>query len=169
MGIFDKIEHKFLVVGHSFSAADRDFAQVEKRWKTSKAEVMNDVKDVIHAARVQKPFKTLDMTGQFFEFKEVSKNLINTLKLEISKAAWICIEKENLGVVKIKTTFNEAENWKCTNVLKKGVNVNSLASSTFSKLPEHQSLKESKKSDVRQIIPFLKEENKMFFENLLAV
>lgn len=42
------------------------------------------------------------MTGQLFDFDEVSKNSINTLKLEISKAAWMCIEKENPGVVKIK-------------------------------------------------------------------
>lgn len=43
LGLFDRIEHKFLVVGHSFSAADQDFALIEKHWKISKTEVVADV------------------------------------------------------------------------------------------------------------------------------
>ena len=41
IGMFDKIEHKFLMVGHSFGSADRDFALIEQRWKVaSKNQVM---------------------------------------------------------------------------------------------------------------------------------
>ncbi|KAG5890873.1 hypothetical protein JTB14_002816 [Gonioctena quinquepunctata] len=40
--MFDCIEHKFLVVGHSFSAADRNFAIIEKRWKLVRTETLGD-------------------------------------------------------------------------------------------------------------------------------
>lgn len=60
-GFFDTIEHKFLISGHSFSASDRDFALIEKRAKTEKLEVPDDVKRCIESARTIRPFTTLDM------------------------------------------------------------------------------------------------------------
>uniref|UniRef100_A0A1B6LD94 DUF7869 domain-containing protein n=1 Tax=Graphocephala atropunctata TaxID=36148 RepID=A0A1B6LD94_9HEMI len=61
-GMFDEVEHKFLISGHSFSSADRDFALIEKTAKHSKMESVEDVKKVIERARPSKPFKVLDMT-----------------------------------------------------------------------------------------------------------
>ncbi|KAG8265647.1 hypothetical protein J6590_090340, partial [Homalodisca vitripennis] len=44
VGIFYQIDHKFVVVGHSFLATDRDFALIEKRWTHCNDEVMSDIK-----------------------------------------------------------------------------------------------------------------------------
>lgn len=42
-GMFTEIEHKYLVSGHSFSSADRDFAHIEKKEKHSNMESIDDI------------------------------------------------------------------------------------------------------------------------------
>ncbi|PSN44926.1 hypothetical protein C0J52_15005, partial [Blattella germanica] len=56
-GICDRIEHKFLMSGHIFSALDRDFALIEKRAKCSKMQTMEDIKIVISIARPSRPYR----------------------------------------------------------------------------------------------------------------
>lgn len=167
IGIFDRIDHKFLVVGHSYSSADRDFAIIEKNWKKCKAEVMTDLKNVIISARTKNPFKVVDMAGKFLDLKKVSKDTISTTKLAISKASWIRVERETPGIVKSKRTFNELEPWLEVPVFKKHVDVTKVTSSCFTTLLK-PNVAESKKNDIRQVIPFLKEENRQFYNTLLG-
>ncbi|CAH2207420.1 jg21599, partial [Pararge aegeria aegeria] len=56
LGIFDEIEHKFLITGHSYLNCDRDFALIEKRKKLCSPMVPNDLIKMIEEARY-KPFK----------------------------------------------------------------------------------------------------------------
>lgn len=70
--IFDTIQHNFLLTGHSYSSADRDFGVIEKRAKLSRMQVMNDMKEAILSERVTKPFKVLEMQGKFLDFDSAS-------------------------------------------------------------------------------------------------
>ncbi|KAG5872208.1 hypothetical protein JTB14_029817 [Gonioctena quinquepunctata] len=81
--MFDSIEHKFLVVGHSFSAADRNFAIIEKRWKLVRAETLGDVQKCRVSARHERPFKVLQIGGTFLDFDKAAESVINTKKLDI--------------------------------------------------------------------------------------
>nr|CAI5857975.1 unnamed protein product [Callosobruchus analis] len=111
IGLFDAIEQRFLVSGHSFMPCDRDFALIEKRKRTMKAYIPEDLIDVIKSARYNPPFE------------EAADMYLNTSKLQISQAAAIRIEKQNPAMVKIKTTVSDLVPWEEVNVLKKGKSV----------------------------------------------
>lgn len=55
-GIYEAINHKFLVRGHTFLENDRDFAQIEKRKKSAKALVPDNWLTVVKEAKLTKPF-----------------------------------------------------------------------------------------------------------------
>ncbi|KAJ4440835.1 hypothetical protein ANN_10681 [Periplaneta americana] len=98
--MFDKIEHKFLMVGHSFGSADRDFAVIEQCWKlTSNNQVLEHVATAIKEARPSRPFKTFHMGGKFFDIDGAASLTINTSKFKISKTAKV--EKSALSVVQL--------------------------------------------------------------------
>lgn len=61
IGLFDSIEQRFLVSGHSFMPCDRDFALIEKRKRLMKAYIPEDLIEVIHSARYNPPFEVIDM------------------------------------------------------------------------------------------------------------
>lgn len=111
-GMFDEVEHKFLISGHSFSSADRDFAIIEKTAKNSKMETVEDVKKVIKSARFSKPFKVLDMTDNFFDFDRASAAYINTTKLGISKITWMKVTRNSPGFVFCKDNFSDLGDFK---------------------------------------------------------
>ena len=46
-GMFQNIEQKFLVSGHSFLPCDSDFALIEKREAVTKAYVLNDLHKIV--------------------------------------------------------------------------------------------------------------------------
>ncbi|KAJ4442757.1 hypothetical protein ANN_04348 [Periplaneta americana] len=103
MGMIDKMEHKFLMVGHSFGSADCDFALLEQCWKiTSNNQVLEHVATAIEEARPFRPFKTFRMGGKFFHIDEAASLTINTSKLKISKTTWIMAEKSAPDVVEIR-------------------------------------------------------------------
>lgn len=55
-GIYEAINHKFLVRGHTFLENDIDFSQIEKRKKTAKVLVPDDWLMVMREAKLTKPF-----------------------------------------------------------------------------------------------------------------
>lgn len=55
-GIYEAINHKFLVRGHTFLENDIDFSQIEKRKKTAKVLVPDDWLTVVREAKLTKPF-----------------------------------------------------------------------------------------------------------------
>ena len=165
-GVFDEIDHKYLVSGHSYLSCDRDFAQIEKKKKVTKCEVPLDIVRLLVSTCHKNPFMaTLMQEEDFFYFKSAAKSFLNTKKLEIKKVHWIRITKENPGVISTKKTFNEIEPWSQTKVLRKGVKLEDLK-----QLPEHlnpiNNMKKEKKDDLKTMIPFLKEENKDFYRKL---
>ncbi|KAG8246272.1 hypothetical protein J6590_087986 [Homalodisca vitripennis] len=79
-GIFESVQHKFLLSGHSFSVADRDFAIIEKKCRSARMQVMEDLQKVIEEARPSKPFKVLKMADHFFDFDKAASSCIDTKK-----------------------------------------------------------------------------------------
>ena len=165
-GMFDKIEHKFLMVGHSFGSADRDFALIEQRWKvTSNNQVLEHVATAIKEAR---PFKTFRMGAKFFDIDEAASLTISTSKLTISKAAWFMVEKSAPGVVKIGESFNEISDFKSYKILKPGITMENIAKIQIQALLATVSLSAMKKEDLRKMFPYVDQENLESFLHLLT-
>lgn len=162
--MFDVIEHKFLVTGHSFSSADRDFAIIEKRAKVSRMETVEDVVKVISEARPTKPFKTVDMTDKFFDFDSVGETYITTKKLGISSVSLIKVCKDQPNDVLFKKTF--FGDWQKCRVLKKGVKIEDLTKMEIIKLPTSVPIKETKKKDLKKMIGYISPENREFYNKL---
>lgn len=165
IGMFDTIEHKFLVTGHSFSSADRDFAVIEKRAKKcTQMETVEDVMKVIATARPTKPFKVLNMGENFFNFDLAGENYITTKKLGISSLSLMKVCKDEPNNVLFKKTF--FGEWQKCHVLKKGVKIEDLTKMTLEKLPNSVEISENKKKDLRVMLDYISEANRVFYANL---
>ncbi|XP_072399045.1 LOW QUALITY PROTEIN: uncharacterized protein [Diabrotica undecimpunctata] len=169
--VFETIDHKFLVSGHSFSASDRDFALIEKRTRQCKLINMQDVMKAIVTARPSRPYKVLNMGDEktFFDFDAASSAFLNTAKLGISTAVWIRVSKDNPGTVMYKKSYSDLAPWESCIVLKLGITATTIKNATLSSLPNSLPLKESKKKDITAMLQFLDDDNKQYFLNILTV
>ncbi|KAJ4450003.1 hypothetical protein ANN_01410 [Periplaneta americana] len=169
MGIIDKMEHKFLMVGHSFGSADRDFVLIEQCWKvTSNNQILEHVAIAIEELIPSTPFRTFLMGGKFFDIDEPASLTINTSKLKISKTTWIMIEKLAPGVVEIRESFNEISDFKSYKVLKPGVTLENIAKIQIQALPATAALSAMKKENLQKMLPYIDQENREFFLHLFA-
>lgn len=166
--IFDTIQHNFLLTGHSYSSADRDFGVIEKRAKLSRMQVMNDVKEAILSARVTKPFKVLEMQGKFLDFDSASAKYLDTKPLQISKITSMKLTNTEKGAVFYKKTYGGLEAWNKVQVLKKGVQQDDVSKFLLNKLDDGVELSQAKKNDIAKMIPYLDENNKEFYRKLVA-
>ncbi|XP_038218959.1 uncharacterized protein LOC119837446 [Zerene cesonia] len=87
-----KIDHKFLVSGHSYMSCDQDFGLIEKKKRFFKnIFVLKDWEQVILAARKNKPFKIVSMNKDlFFSCKILEKNITNRkIAIDKGKVEWL--------------------------------------------------------------------------------
>ncbi|KAJ8926657.1 hypothetical protein NQ314_020959 [Rhamnusium bicolor] len=92
-GIYEKVEQKFLVSGHSYLTCDRDFTQIEKRNRVVKNYTPENIGKMIAEARYQRPFNVVYMQRKDFkDFQSMADEYLNTTKLQISQVVWIKIE-----------------------------------------------------------------------------
>lgn len=168
-GILDKVQHKFLVSGHSFLSCDRDFAIIEKRKKVGKPFVPLDLVRMIATAREVQPFVVIMMQKDVFDFKKASNRFLYTLKLNISKIQWIKIVKETPGKVQIRETLNDLESWKTVTILKKGVNLQEVENLELPPLTSEAHISEEKKQNLRDMIDYLPDpDHKRFFKEVIS-
>lgn len=168
-GIFENIQHNFLISGHSFMACDRDFALIEKRKRVMKAMVPQDLHKVIMSAKYDPQFQIIDMESSgFWNLKEVAENLIDTKKMNISKAVMICIDKEDPGVARVKYTYSDVEMWKEVSILKKNKTIQDVKETVLKHLPPENKISDNKKKSLRSMIDFLEnKEHKDYYRKLL--
>lgn len=167
-GHFDEVNHKYLISGHSFLSCDRDFAQIEKRRRREKCQVPMDLVRLMVTATPKNPFTVALMQKEdFFDFKSAAEATVQTTSLKISKAHWVRISKDNPGKVGIRETLNDVEEWKVTNVFKKNINVHNVKTMELQTLDCTSRISEEKKANLRSTLPYIKEENKSFFQDLL--
>lgn len=130
--LFDTIEHKFLVSGHSFLPCDRDFALIEKRKRVCKAFVPEELHPIIESSTHTNKFKVIDMLeNRFLNIQAAADSLINTKNLNVSKVSCMRFSADKPGIVETKITFSEAKVWETTRILKKGKAVQDLRNTEF--------------------------------------
>ncbi|KAJ4443280.1 hypothetical protein ANN_04948 [Periplaneta americana] len=136
-----------------------DMQQVKKHF------VPDDVMNTITTARNKQPFKVVQMKGSYFmDFQQAADMIINTTKVNISSASWIKITTP--GVIQIKKTFGEIEEWETIRVLKKGWRSEDFKTITFSEVTGAKRLSSEKKRDLRNMMEYLPEVHKQFYSEL---
>lgn len=169
-GIFETIEHKFLVSGHSFLQCDRDFALIEKRKRKVKAMVPEDLKDIILSSSHTGRFEVVDMCERFFNTQSSADTIINLKNVNISKVVHLKLDKNNPGVLFSKESFSEVAPWKKTNILKKGKRPSDLNNIELLALPNENKITENKKKHLLSMIPYLENaEHQLFYKKLLNI
>lgn len=166
--IFTEINQKFLVKGHTYMSCDRNFGHIEKRKRLEKCQVPHDlVSMILTASHKRHSMVTVMQPEDFYNFKLAADHFIDTKKLQISKAQWIRVSTNKPGIIQIKETFSDIETWKEVMVFKKNIKADALVRYQIPLLPQNNKLSTEKKRDLKRMIPFLKEENKHFFEDLV--
>lgn len=94
--MFDQIDHKFLVHGHTFLPNDRDFSHIEKKKASAIVYVPNQWEDIIASCWQSNPFQIQHMTSDhFFDFGDLEKKFTRCIKdtskkdVLISKVTWM--------------------------------------------------------------------------------
>ena len=72
--MFQRIDHKFLVRGHTYLPNDRDLSHTEKKKASSRVYVPSQWEGVIVSCRQSNPFQIQRMTSDlFFDFGDLEK------------------------------------------------------------------------------------------------
>ena len=166
-GIFERVEIKFLVSGHSYMPSDRDFGIIEKRKKNVKCMVPDELENMVATARVKNPFKVMKMgEGDFLDLASLANKYLDTSKLKITKASAICFTSEKKGKLLMKTSFDE-ENWTEFSVFKKGQTFSDLPSlGNVPQLPLSSKISAEKQKDLLAMVPFLDVKYREFYTSL---
>lgn len=109
-GLFDSVEHRFLVVGHTHLPSDRDFAIIEKYKKKMKSAYdPQDWYNAVKNCKRNNPFEVTFMKREeFFSFKFLEENITKKKVTDekdnvcFSKICVFRFEKNNINVMKIK-------------------------------------------------------------------
>lgn len=131
-------------------------------------QVMEDLENVIKQARPTKPFRVLKMYDRFFDFEKKSfwvhwykKTWYHSGFFDQNNqtTAWYCVLQKN---------FSDLCDWENFHVLKKGKTMKDIAAVELEILPAIVPLAPNKQKDLSTIIDYVDENNKDFFQQLLA-
>lgn len=110
----DRIDHKFMVSGHSYLPNDSDFGLVEKEIRGKTIFVADDWYSIIKTARRSKKFMLVQMQQEDFLNTDSLHNAITKRKKNASGAAvnwlsiqWLMYKKEKPFTIFYKETLNE--------------------------------------------------------------
>ncbi|CAH1984166.1 unnamed protein product [Acanthoscelides obtectus] len=115
-GVFRKIDHKFLEVGHTFMDSDRDFAAVEKSIRKHQSiYTIDQYIYIMPEARKETPFNITRTADKFVDTKELPRKLglvdrkktTTNEKFSFRDVRWIQIEE--FGITKYRYSFDEPE------------------------------------------------------------
>lgn len=168
-GVYDVIEHKYLVSGHSFMSCDRDFALIEKRKKVVKCFEPKDIEKMIREACHKNPFEVVNMDqNDFKDLNKASADFLNTTKLKISCVSWIRIEKNKLPFLDIMESHNDAIAWDKINIFKKGKSPTQLKDYILPTAPPKNNISKEKLKDLKDMLPYIPTECRPFYEQLIS-
>lgn len=135
---FTTIDHKFMVVGHSYLPNDRDFGSIEtSRLKAQHIYVPGDWADLIRKARQKNPFQVTEMSSSdFVSLKTLAQSFVNRKKDTIGRQVdwmsirWFRVSKDKPLEYRFRYSLNELEAWKVVKLNRKQrgrpVNIGSL-------------------------------------------
>lgn len=111
----EKIDHKFLVSGHSYLPCDQDFGLIEKQKKFHpRIFIPEEWQTVIRNARKKNPFTVIEMKkSDFISTKILERNITNRktseakTKVEWLKIQWLRFRKESPYTIQYKYSNSE--------------------------------------------------------------
>jgi hypothetical protein len=181
-GRFTRIDHKFLVRGHTYLPCDRDFALIEKRKPSAVVHLPSDWEKVIKEARPSKPFNMQTMSeDKFLDFSVLTKKFTMRKKCSskqnvlISTGMWFnfgegeCGDKviEHHGEYWMKTSFSTEDPWQKVCILKGRSKVPPLTDIDFPILCDGgHPIKPNKIADLQKMIRFLPPPCREFYTSL---
>lgn len=179
---FTRIDHKFLVRGHTYLPCDRDFALIEKRKPSAMVHLPGDWEDCIKEAHSSKPFNIQRMTeGKFFDFSMLTKNFtmrkkcLSRQNVLISTGMWFNFrEGEDNGMVVahrgeywMKTSFSTQDPWQKVCILKDLSKKHPPTDIDLPKLYDGgHPIKSTKIADLQKMVPFLPSSCREFYTSL---
>lgn len=184
--MFDQIDHKFLVRGHTFLPNDRDFSHIEKKKASARVYVPNQWEDIIASCRQSNPFQIQHMTSDhFFDFGDLEKKFTRRKKdtskkdVLISKVTWMnfgqaVINRSGREVLEkhpnevwLRYTYVSAESWSKVSLLKGRKKTQSDVSLAMPVLyPNGHGVKPKKVDDLQKMLPYMPEEHRSFYEDI---
>ena len=175
-GRFNKIEHFFMIPGHSYLPCDRDFGHIEKKIKEVEVFSQPNYATIIEASRRTNPFKVINMEREWFLDIEVLQTWITnrsrTGAIFSNGKVFIFDENYKQGFG-IKATYNQLD---VTNVkLQKG-RLTTYNSHLFNlatirppiKYETPVKLTEMKLEDIKTLLPLIPPEHRSFMDDLIA-
>ena len=171
---FKRIEHIFMVPGHSFLPCDRDFGHIEKILRTKEVYTLDHYARIIANARSRNPFTVIKMQrSQFLDVEQLVKKITKRKSEGVlfkDARAYILDEsyKEGIG---IRKSYHITEPYKVK--LQKGraagyrptFNLNTVPLSE--KYPKPVKIAPAKLDDIRSLMNYIDPQYKPYFEAII--
>ena len=180
---FIRIDHKFLVRGHTYLPNDRDFAQIEKRKAGAKVLLPEQWEEIIREACPAKPFNIERMsTEKMLDFAPLTKHFTMRKKdsigspVLISKASWFNFgEVEDNGSIVshpgeywMKSSFSVDEQWQKVCILKGRHKLSPPNDINYLiKYPDGHPINPKKVVDLQTMLPYLPSSCRDFYRSLV--
>ena len=178
---FVRIDHKFLVRGHTYLPNDRDFGQIEKKKRGRIFYTPGHYINFLREARPKKPFIVDEMTAEDIldhssltrQYTDRKKDITGKAVLK-SKALWINYGEgeavidgkkttvKHPGVIWLRFSYSEDEPWK------RGEKEPAIFPRQLRKYPAGNPINALKLGDLRKMIPYLPPQYVPFYDGLTA-
>ena len=181
-GCFTRIDHKYLVRGHTYLPCDRDFALIEKRKPSAVIHLPDDWEKIVKEARPSKPFSIQKMSKEkFLDFSVLSKHFTMRKKclakksVLISTATWLNFGEgeengkpvSHKGEYWMKSSFSIEDPWQKVCILKGHSKFPPPTTINLPVLyPTGHPINPNKVSDLQKMIPFLPHSSREFYRSL---
>ena len=169
--LYEMVDHKFLVSGHTFLPSDRDFALIEKKKREREVFVPEQWYRLVEETRSRSPFRVARIQQENIKsFKSFSTLFVNRKKtrtgekVAFQKIAWFRISKGNPTDI-FKYSLAEDEEWKIMSLARRGAQPKPPITLT-EKYSEPIMIDEKKLADLQKIIPFIPKAYHTFYNSL---
>lgn len=173
--LFDEVQHKFPIPGHTFLDCDRDFGIIEKAKRATPAVYLPDQWiQLISTAKRNQPFQVTSMTRDMFHsLAPVVSSLIfrkkcmNGQPVHLQKACRIKIHKDCPGKIFFQYTYGDISEWQEVNISRRGKRW------IVQELPQlysaRRTLPAAKVRDLKKLCEYLPPEFRMYYEGLQSI
>lgn len=168
-----KIDHKFLVSGHSYLRCDQDFGLIERNKKYFQhIYVPNDWIEVIKTANKKVPFEVVEMKSEDFissklmtdsithRHKDQDKNTVEWFKIQ-----WLKFEEAFPSKIFFKYSINPEENFSVLNIQKRSCPTPDFLSQMLA-YPNGRKISVEKQKDLIELLQYIPPIHHEFYENL---
>lgn len=177
------IEHIFLIPGHTHLEVDNKHSVIE-RFKDNQDKISHPDEwySLVEAAGMSDPnfpdgkFIVVRMLKKFFDFAHLLKgplilrlNTVNGNKFNWLDTNWFKYTKNRLGLVEVRSSYNEDAHFDQLNFLRRGTKPSTLQplrpflNKCFTK---RQAISEEKKKDLISLLPYIEEKYHQFYRDL---